>query len=65
MVASALAVKAAHEINPDLQVGCMIGMNAVYPASPNPEDVMNALGAMHQNIGMLKFIARGHYQLIS
>lgn len=25
LVASALAVKAAHEINPDLQVGCMIG----------------------------------------
>ena len=41
----ALAVKAAHEINPDLQVGCMIGMNGVYPASPKPEDMMNSLGA--------------------
>ena len=49
LVASALAVKAAHEINPDLQVGCMIGMNAVYPASPNPTDVMNAL-VLLQNI---------------
>ena len=41
LVASALAVKAAHEINPDLQVGCMIGMNAVYPASPNPTDAVS------------------------
>ena len=61
LVASALAVKAAHEINPDLQVGCMIGMNAVYPASPNPEDVMNALGAMHQKYWYVEVHARGHY----
>ena len=61
LVASALAVKAAHEINPDLQVGCMIGMNAVYPASPNPTDVMNALGAMHQEYWYVEVHARGHY----
>ena len=61
LVASALAVKAAHEINPDLQVGCMIGMNGVYPASPKPEDVMNALGAMHQKYWYVEVHARGHY----
>lgn len=61
LVASALAVKAAHEINPDLQVGCMIGMNGVYPASPNPEDVMNALGSMHQKYYFVEVHARGHY----
>ena len=61
LVASALAVKAAHEINPDLQVGCMIGMNGVYPASPKPEDMMNALGAMHQKYWYVEVHARGHY----
>ena len=61
LVASALAVKAAHEINPDLKVGCMIGMNGVYPASPKPEDMMNALGAMHQKYWFTDVHARGHY----
>lgn len=61
LVASALAVKAAHEINPDLMVGCMIGMNGVYPATSNPEDVMNALGAMHQKYYFAEVHARGHY----
>ena len=61
LVASALAVKAAHEINPDLKVGCMIGMNGVYPASPKPEDMMNALGAMHQKYWYTDVHARGHY----
>ena len=61
LIASAKAVKIAHEINPDLQVGCMIGMNGVYPASPKPEDVMNALGAMHQKYWYVEVHARGHY----
>ena len=49
------------KFNPDLQVGCMIGMNGVYPASPKPEDVMNALGAMHQKYWYVEVHARGHY----
>ena len=50
-----------NEINPDLKVGCMIGMNGVYPASPKPEDMMNALGAMHQKYWFADVHARGHY----
>ncbi len=41
-VASALAVKAARRINPDMQVGCMLAMVALYPYSCKPEDVMFA-----------------------
>ncbi len=41
-VASALAVKACHEIIPHAQIGCMIACPAVYPASPHPEDVLLA-----------------------
>ena len=61
LVAAAKTVIRGHEINPDLQVGCMIGMNGVYPASPKPEDMMNALGAMHQKYWYVEVHARGHY----
>ena len=42
LVASALAVKAGHEINPDFQIGCMIAMCPIYPYSCKPEDVLAA-----------------------
>ncbi len=61
LVASALAVAAAHDIDPSLQVGCMIGMNGVYPASPNPYDMMNALKAMQQKYYYADVHCRGHY----
>lgn len=61
LVASALAVKAGHEINKNFMIGCMIGMNPVYPATCNPEDAMNALGAMHQKYWFAEVHARGHY----
>ena len=61
LVASALAVKAAHEIDPSLKVGCMIGMNGVYPASPDPHDVLNALKAMQQKYYYVHVHAKGHY----
>ncbi|XPE57160.1 family 1 glycosylhydrolase [Shigella flexneri] len=38
--ASALAVKAARRINPEMKVGCMLAMVALYPFSCKPEDVM-------------------------
>lgn len=41
-VASAKAVKLAHKINPDFQIGCMIGGICQYPFSCHPEDVMLA-----------------------
>ncbi len=41
-VASALAVKAARRINPEMKVGCMLAMVALYPFSCKPEDVMFA-----------------------
>lgn len=46
LVASALVTKAAHEINPNIQVGDMIAMNPVYPATSKPEDIMMAERAM-------------------
>ena len=42
-VASALAVKACHEIIPNSKIGCMIASGAYYPYSCRPEDVMTAM----------------------
>lgn len=39
-VASAKAVQIAHAINPDTQVGCMVGGTCKYPLTPHPDDVL-------------------------
>ena len=39
-VASALTVKAGHEINPDFVIGNMIAHVTVYPLTPNPKDIL-------------------------
>lgn len=40
-IASAKAVKLAHEINPDNKVGCMIAIGvSQYPATPDPVDIV-------------------------
>lgn len=41
-LASAAAVKLAHEIDADYQVGCMITALCSYPYTPNPDDVLAA-----------------------
>lgn len=39
-VASALAVKIGHEINPNMKIGCMINSAAIYPMTCNPDDIL-------------------------
>ncbi len=41
-VASALAVQAGHEIDPDCKIGCMIAYMCAYPYTCNPDDVLAA-----------------------
>lgn len=41
-VANAMIVKYAHELNPDLQMGMMLGYTATYPKTDAPDDVMAA-----------------------
>lgn len=41
-VASALAVKAGHEIDPDNKIGCMICHITTYPLTCNPDDILEA-----------------------
>lgn len=61
LVASALVTKLAHEISPKLQVGCMIAMNPVYPASSNPKDIMMSQRAMQTRYYWGDVHARGEY----
>ena len=61
LVASARAVHIAHEINPDIQVGCMMAMTPIYPYSCNPNDVMQSVGANHKRFWFLDVHARGKY----
>lgn len=48
LVASARAVKIGHEINPDFQIGCMIAMCPIYPATCKPSDILMAQKAMQK-----------------
>ncbi len=62
LVASALAVQIGHQINPDFQIGCMLGVVPVYPYSCNPEDMMSATKAMQLRNGWyLDVHCRGKY----
>ncbi len=61
LVASALAVKIAHEINPDFQVGCMILGVPNYPLTPMPSDVLKAMAQDRQNLFFADVHARGEY----
>ncbi|KML67216.1 6-phospho-beta-glucosidase [Pectobacterium peruviense] len=61
LVASALATKIAHEVNPENQVGCMLAGGNFYPWSCKPEDVWAALNKDRENLFFIDVQARGTY----
>lgn len=61
LVASALAVKKGHEINPDFQIGCMVACVPIYPYSCNPDDMMYSVEAMHDRYLFADVHVRGKY----
>nr|AAT45375.1 AscB [Pectobacterium carotovorum subsp. carotovorum] len=61
LVASALATKIAHEVNPENQVGCMLAGGNFYPWSCKPEDVWAALNKYRENLFFIDVQARGTY----
>lgn len=60
-VASALAVKVGHEINPDFKIGCMVIAMPIYPLTPDPKDVIQVMNADHKNTFFADVHARGSY----
>ncbi|KIF46689.1 6-phospho-beta-glucosidase [Vibrio owensii 47666-1] len=61
LVASALVIKIAHEINPENQVGCMLAGGNFYPYSCKPEDVFTAMQKDRENLFFIDVQSRGYY----
>ena len=61
LIASALATKLAHEIDPENQIGCMFAAGSVYPYSCHPQDVFEALKKDRESYFFIDIQARGAY----
>lgn len=61
LVASALATKIAHEMDPENQVGCMLAAGSYYPYSCNPKDVWESVKGNRGNYFLIDVQSRGAY----
>lgn len=61
LVASALATKIGHEIDPDNKIGCMLAAGDTYPYSCHPDDVMLALQKDREYYFFIDVQSRGYY----
>lgn len=61
LLASALAVRIGHDVNPDLKIGCMVSHVPIYPFSCNPDDVMAAQIANRERFLFPDVHVRGRY----
>lgn len=61
LVASALATKIAHEIDPNIMVGCMLAGGMNYPLTCKPEDVKAAIDLSHKNYFFIDVQSWGYY----
>lgn len=65
LVASAMATKLGHEINPENKIGCMLAAGNTYPYTCNPKDIWKALEADRENYFFIDVQARGIYPAYS
>ncbi len=61
LVASALAVKACHELIPDAMIGCMLAAGSFYPYTCNPEDVYQGMEKDRESYFFIDVQSRGEY----
>lgn len=61
LVASAMATRLAHEIDPQNKVGCMLAGGQYYPYSCKPEDVWDAMEKDRENYFFTDVQVRGVY----
>ncbi len=61
LVASALTTKLAHEVDPDIMVGCMLAAGACYPETCKPEDYFKALCDDREGFMFIDVQSRGYY----
>jgi len=60
-VASALAVKAGHEINPEFKIGQMLAYSQLYPYTSDPADQLKVLKQMDDTLFYSDVQTGGHY----
>ena len=61
LIASAIATKIAHEIDPNNMVGCMLAAGQFYPNTPDPKDVKKAMDDNRSNYFFIDVQSRGAY----
>jgi len=61
LLASALATKIGHEINPDFKIGCMLAAGNTYANTCAPEDVWKSIQKDRENYFFIDVQARGYY----
>lgn len=61
LVASALATKIGHEINPSFKIGCMLAAGNTYAYSCNPNDVWKSIEKDRENYFFIDVQSRGEY----
>ncbi|MBP1906519.1 6-phospho-beta-glucosidase [Paenibacillus turicensis] len=61
LIASALATKIAHEVDPENKVGCMLAGGNYYPYSCRPEDYAKAIEKDRESFLFIDVQARGAY----
>lgn len=61
LVASALAVKACHELIPDAKIGCMLAAGATYAYTCHPDDVFDAMEKDRESFFFIDVQSRGAY----
>lgn len=60
-VASGLATKIGHEINPDFKIGCMVANSPHYPLTPDPDDMLETVKRDRETLFFADVHARGKY----
>ncbi|SFC13283.1 6-phospho-beta-glucosidase [Clostridium uliginosum] len=61
LVASAMATKIGHEINPEFKIGCMLAGGNTYPNTCNPKDVWRSMELDRENYFFIDIQSRGEY----
>ncbi|MFT4245532.1 MAG: 6-phospho-beta-glucosidase [Micrococcaceae bacterium] len=61
LLASAIATKIAHEVDPENKVGCMLASGSYYPYTPNPKDVFEAMNNDRNSYFFIDVQSRGEY----
>jgi 6-phospho-beta-glucosidase len=60
-VASCMAVALGHEIDPENQIGCVFGIEPVYPVDCNPQNVLNAFKQMDRDFYQIDAMCNGAF----